>query len=145
DQIRKVMAAGSLQHAILVGGSWVIAEAKVADFEWTPRPVDRASLFARSGPLRGPARRSAPGARVDARHAAQAIHALPALTRAQNIHVLLVATPGRQARLTATGTAMLRLELFRSHASDWAMVVSGRGFAESSAWTRCGGESALDG
>src|SRR5690606_16173316 len=63
---------------------------------WPPRPVDRGSLFARSGPLRGPARRSAPGARVDARHAAQAIHALPALTRAQNIHVLLFATPGRQ-------------------------------------------------
>src|SRR5690606_23610146 len=36
------------------------------------------------------------GARVDARHAAQAIHALPALTRAQDIHVLLSATPGRQ-------------------------------------------------
>src|SRR5690606_14128741 len=94
---------------------------------WPPRPVDRGSLFARSGPLRGPARRSAPGARVDARHAAQAIHALPALTRAQNNHVLLVETAGRPARLTATGTTMLRLELFRSHASDWAMVVPGRG------------------
>src|SRR5690606_33562333 len=65
-------------------------------FDWTPRPVDRGSLFARSGPLRGPDRRSAPGARVDARHAAQAIHALPALTHAQNIHVLLYAIPGRQ-------------------------------------------------
>src|SRR5690606_19900162 len=33
---------------------------------------------------------------MDARHAAQAVHALPALTRAQNIHALLVAIPGRQ-------------------------------------------------
>src|SRR5690554_430029 len=71
-------------------------EAPRPGFGLTPRPVARGSLFARSGPLRGPARRSAPGARVDARHAAQAIQALPALTRAQNIHVLLVAIPSRQ-------------------------------------------------
>src|SRR5690606_19767893 len=83
-----------------------------AGFEWTPRPVDRRSLFARSGPQRGPARHSMPGARVDARHAAQAIHALPALTRAQNIHVLLAAIPVAKARLAAAGAAMLRSPAF---------------------------------
>src|SRR5690606_31818738 len=80
-----------------IEGNWMHREeAPRPGFGLTPRPVARGSLFARSGPLRGPARRSAPGARVDARHAAQAIQALPALTRAQNIHVLLVAIPSRQ-------------------------------------------------
>src|SRR5690606_23783062 len=94
---------------------------------WPPRPVDRGSLFARSGPLRGPARRGAPGARVDARHAAQAIHALPALTHAQNIHVLLAAIPGRQGTAHCDGCCGFDGSLFRNHVSDWAMVVPGRG------------------
>src|SRR5690606_19327415 len=114
----------------------------MSGFGPTPRPVNWQSLLARSGPLRGPARHSVPGARVDARHAAQAIHALPALTRAQNIHVLLSATA--RARLTATGAAMLQCSAFRSDASDWRWSFRG-GVAEGSARMRCGGESAMDG
>src|SRR5690606_6926982 len=88
----------------------------------TPRPVGRGSLFARSGPLRGPARQSMPGAHVDARHAAQAIHALPALTRAQNIHVLLVAITGRQDAAHRCFRCDASITPVRSRASESAMV-----------------------
>src|SRR5690606_10033017 len=103
----------------------------------------RPGVFARSGPLRGPARRSAPGVRLDARHAAQAIHALPALTHAQNIHVLLSAIPVARTRLTATGASMLRWEFLFEAATATGDGRPGPEVAESSAWMRCGGESAM--
>src|SRR5690606_41114064 len=90
------------------GGWREQGENAMSGFGPTPRPVDWRSLFARSGALHGPARHSVPGARVYARHAAQAIHALPALTRAQNIHVCFPRPAAARARHTATGAAMLQ-------------------------------------
>src|SRR5690606_36538361 len=60
----------------------IASKRQVSGFGPTPRPVDRGSLFARSG------------------------H--PAPTRAQNIHVLLSAIPGRQDAAPAARAALFR-------------------------------------
>src|SRR5690606_17332146 len=91
----------------------------MSGFGPTPRPVDRGSLFVRSG------------------------H--PALTHAQNIHVLLFATPGRQGTAHCDWCCDVPMSSFFEAMRVIGDGRSGAGVAESSAWMRCGGESAMDG
>ena len=117
-------------------------------FGRTPRPVGRGSLFARSAPLRGPARRSAPGVRTGARHAAQTARAHPwADSRAKHPCFAWPRSPADRTRLVAASGSVLREQVLccpnevASLTDQWG--VPGRGIAESSAWMRCGGESAM--
>ncbi len=111
-------------------------------------PCRPGPLFARSAPLRGPARRSAPGVRTGARHAAQTARAHPwADSRAKHPCFALPRSPAARTRLVAASGSVLREQVLccpnevESLTDQWG--VPGRGIAESSAWMRCGGESAM--